>query len=75
MPAQIESPGQLVRRLRRAKGMRLADLAEKTGVSLPLLGAIENGKARISGDVAMVLARWAGEDPEVFWQPREKGEE
>lgn len=61
----------MVRRLRKNAGLRLVDLSEKTGVSVPLLNQIENGNARITGDVAMALAAWSGEPAEVFWQPRD----
>ncbi len=55
--AVLEGLGARLRRLRRERGMTLADLASAAGVSASLLSRLESGLRRPTLDVLLALAR------------------
>lgn len=77
----LDALGERLRRLRRQRGMTLADLAAATGISDSLLSRLETGRRRPTLDVLLDLARVhqvtlddlvgapATEDPRVHPRP------
>lgn len=49
--------GRELRKLRVDRGLRLLDLAEKTGVSVPMLSAVETGRRAVPDGFIAKLAR------------------
>lgn len=59
-----------IRYYRLKQGLRLKDLAEKTGLSVGHLSHIENGNKQPSKSTMEVIARSLGRTvPEVFYEP------
>ncbi len=58
--------GKAIRIVREAKGMRLAMLAERGGVSVPFLSLVENGERQPSLVVLRKLAEGLGIPPETL---------
>lgn len=51
MNSQSESFGEFIKKLRKAQGFTLAQLAERSGVSQPFLSQIENNKRKPSPEI------------------------
>lgn len=58
--------GKAIRIVREAKGMKLAMLAERGGVSVPFLSLVENGERQPSLVVLRKLAEGLGIPPETL---------
>lgn len=50
------SLGQQIRMLRKGRGWRLKDLGEATGISVPYLSDVENGRCQPSGNLLVKIA-------------------
>lgn len=61
--------GAIIRSLRRKRGWRLQDLAERTGLSRSQLGKIETGKAHATVDVLSPIAAAFGIDRQLLVPP------
>ena len=48
--------GGLIRKARKEKRLTLQDLSEKSGISVSQLSKVENGKARLTVDLALLIA-------------------
>ena len=59
-----------LKNLRIASGMSLVELGEKIGKSKQYMWGLENGKIRLSYDMAVGLAAVFGKTPDIFL-PRE----
>ncbi|MEM1111651.1 MAG: XRE family transcriptional regulator [Pseudomonadota bacterium] len=67
--------GKRVRAARKAKGLKLREVSEATGLSVPHLSKLENGKARLSVDLALELCVVLGVPAAHFFidsQPRQR---
>lgn len=64
--------GAMVRRHRERMGLTQADLAEKTGRSLEMIGKIERGQASASFETLDALSRALGVAPVAFFQVDDK---
>ncbi|MVM35277.1 helix-turn-helix domain-containing protein [Spirosoma sp. HMF4905] len=63
-----EQVGQLIREARKAKGMTLKDLAEKTGVSESTFSRYEAGKQSVSFEQAHKIANVLGLNLKVSFE-------
>lgn len=61
LPHYPVSPGERLRLHRRARGLRQIDLAKQLGIGQERLSAWEQGKRRISPDIAERLHLWYSE--------------
>ncbi len=58
----VGNPGAALKRLRAAKGWTLAEVRERTGLPIPTLSKLENGKMGLSYDKLMKLGQGLGVD-------------
>ena len=65
--------GELVRRVRRERGLDQATLARRVGVSRQWISEIENGKS--SAELGLVLRTFAALDVQIFGAAREASPE
>ena len=59
-------PGGVLKQLYLPEGMGVSEAAKKLGVSRQTLSAIVNGRAGISADIAMRLAKALGTGPDLW---------
>ncbi|MCT7310198.1 HigA family addiction module antitoxin [Ralstonia sp. CHL-2022] len=66
MTAAVHHPGQVLAQRLEAVGVSPTELARQLGVPANRITQIINGKRGITGDSALRLAHWFGDDPQ-FW--------
>jgi addiction module HigA family antidote len=66
MTATIHHPGQVLAQKLESLGVSPTELARQLHVPANRISQIINGKRAITGDSALRLAHWFGEEPE-FW--------
>ncbi|WP_080402115.1 HigA family addiction module antitoxin [Burkholderia ubonensis] len=66
MTAEVHHPGEFLARRLEAAGVLPTELARQLGVPANRITQIVNGKRGITGDSALRLAHWFGDDPR-FW--------
>lgn len=60
----------VLKEMRQSTGMTLEELGEKVGKNKQYMWGLENGKIRLSYDMAVALAAVFGKTPDIFL-PRE----
>ena len=66
MTAEVHHPGEVLAQQLEAIGVSPTELARQLGVPANRITQIVNGKRGITGDSALRLAHWFGNQPE-FW--------
>lgn len=66
MTAAVHHPGQVLAQRLETVGVSPTELARQLGVPANRVTQIINGKRGITGDSALRLAHWFGDDP-LFW--------
>jgi transcriptional regulator with XRE-family HTH domain len=68
-PESAASPGQVIRALRQQLGFTLGDVSARTGMSVPTLSKLEQGKASLSYDKLLALSKGLGVDMAQLLEP------
>lgn len=63
------TPGERIRELRKARSLTMHQLAELVGITQARLAYIENGRSRLDGDMARMIALELGCDLSDIFGP------
>ncbi len=66
-PVDVAVLGERLKRMRKAREVRLKDVAERTEISIATLSRIERGDAKsVDSPTLLALAKWMGADASEF---------